>query len=320
MPHLHRHSPNCHPEDCGAHDAYVRLGSWTAPGSPYKLLSGSFSPEAKRHYRGYVTGWLNWCDTGRDTLDPYTCDRAQIAVWISDRHQDAPLATRAVMVSAVTSFYGHLLELGVADGVEKNLTRARLAGAPVPTDPQRTGLRGQGPRWFMQAADRLTGRDAHRNRAICYLLLNQHFGHEKLRPGTILLMDVDNGTNEGFRTTWRIKPKNADASAVTAVTISRDAARLLDTYTGRQPDGTFAPDPGQDQRLWNPALGTRPSAGALFTTTANRARGARLARSDSINRIVNSVVLDHEELAPYAAQLSADFIAATPPPLEDAEK
>ncbi|PWS51303.1 hypothetical protein DLE01_13280 [Streptomyces sp. FT05W] len=204
--------------------------------------------------------------------------------------------------------------------MEKSLTRARLAGAPVPTDPQRTGLRGQGPRWFMQAADRLTGRDAHRNRAICYLLLNQHFGHEKLRPGTILLMDVDDGTNEGFRTTWRIKPKNADASAVTTVTISRDAARLLDTYTGRQPDGTLAPDPGQNQRVWNPALDTRPCAGALFTTTANRARGARLARSDSINRIVNSVVLDHEELAPYADQLTADFIAATPPPLEDAEK
>ncbi|MFF9892977.1 hypothetical protein ACF1G1_26055 [Streptomyces albidoflavus] len=294
-------------------DAHRRLAAWTAEDSPYKLASGAFSEEARRHYRAYVADWLSWCASGSQPLDPYTCDRAQIAVWIGDRHQDRPLTTRAAMVSAVTSFYEHLLRLGVADGVDPHLTRARLAGAPVPADPKRTGLRGDGPRWLMQAADRLTGPDASRDRAICYLLLNAHLGHDKLRPGTIIAMDVEDRTDEGFRTTWRVRPKNADDDATTSITISRDAARLLDHYTGRQPDGTHAPDLAQGQRCHNPKYGTFPDRGALLTGTANRARGARLARNDTVNQIIKRVVATHEELAPYASTLTPDFIAATPP-------
>ncbi|MCM2394198.1 hypothetical protein [Streptomyces albipurpureus] len=39
----------------------------------------------------------------------------------------------------------------------------------------------------------------------------------------------------------------------------------------------------------------------------------RLARSDTVSRIVRAVVASHEELAPHGDVLSADFIAATPP-------
>ncbi|MFF8903207.1 hypothetical protein ACF082_37755 [Streptomyces lydicus] len=309
----HEHSLDCTPDGDGpcdqAHDAYRRLATWTAPDSGYVLASGGFSADARRHYRTYVTAWLQWCQRGDAPVDPYTCDRALIAVWISDQYADAPLTTRAAIVSAVTSFYEHLLQLRVADGVDAHLTRATLAGAPVSGDPKRTGLRGDGPRWLMQAADRLTGRDALRDRAICYLLLNGHFGHEKIRPGTLLAMDLDDGRHHGTHTTWRIHPKNASATAAITITISRDAARALDAYTGRQTDGTHTPDPAQG-RVTNPARGTFPDRGALFTAAGNRARGARLARSDSIQRIIRSVVASHEELD----TLTADFIAATPPP------
>lgn len=295
-----------------AHDAYRQLAAWTAAGSPYKLASGGFSAEARRHYRAYTTSWLNWCDLG-DELDPYACARANIRAWIFDEHESAALATRAVMVSAVTSFYQHLLALGVADGVDTELTRARLAGAPVPADPKRTGLRGDGPRWLMHAADRLTGRDALRDRALIYLLLNSYFGHEKLRPGTILALDLEDRVNEGFRTRWRVRPKNAEDTALTTVTVNRDAARALDVYVGCTVAGTFEPDP-LTGRVISPAHGTHLSRGALLTGSSNRARGARLARSDTINRIVRAVVASHEGLAPYADVLSADFIAATPAP------
>ncbi|WP_405824083.1 hypothetical protein OG705_28815 [Streptomyces sp. NBC_00838] len=311
---LHRHSIGCSPNLPGpcddAHHAYRQLAAWTAEGGVYKLTSGAFSSEARRHYRTYVTAWLNWCDLGG--LDPYTCARAGIGVWISDRHEDDPLTTRAAMASAVTSFYQHLLDLGIADGVDAELTRARLVGAPVPADPKRTGLRGDGPRWMMQAADRLTGRDALRDRALIYLLLNGHFGHEKLRPGTIRALDLEDRVNEGFRTTWKVQPKNAEETATTSVTISRDAARTLDAYTGLTLTGIFEPNPATG-RVTNAAHGTFTSRGALLTGSANRARGARLARSDTINRIVRAVVATHEDLAAYADILSADFVAATPP-------
>ncbi|MFG2684196.1 hypothetical protein [Streptomyces sp. NPDC048392] len=313
---LHRHSTDCGPErltPCeDAHDAYRQLAAWTTEGSPYKLASGSFSAEARRHYRAYTTAWLNWCDLGGG-LDPYLCVRANIGVWISDEHESAPLATRAAMVSAVTSFYQHLLALGIADGVDAGLTRARLAGAPVPADPKRTGLRGDGPRYMMQAAERLTGRDALRDRALIYLLLNGYFECEKLRPGMILTLDLEDRVNEGFRTTWKVRPKNAEDTALTTVTVNRDAVRALDAYAGRTVAGTYEPDPAIG-RVTSPARGTYPSRGALLTGASNRARGARLARSDTINRIVRAVVASHEELAPYAGVLSADFIAATPPP------
>ncbi len=312
----HRHSTDCGPKRLApcddAHDAYRQLAAWTAEGSPYRLASGGFSAEARRHYRAYTTSWLNWCDLG-DGLDPYACARVNIRVWISDEHESAALATRAVMVSAVTSFYQHLLALGVADGVDTELTRARLAGAPVPSDPKRTGLRGDGPRWLMHAADRLTGRDALRDRALIYLLLNSYFGHEKLRPGTILALDLEDRVNEGFRTSWRVRPKNAEDTALTTVTVNREAARALDVYVGWTVAGTFEPDP-LTGRVISPAHGTYLSRGALLTGSSNRARGARLARSDTINRIVRAVVASHEGLAPYADVLSADFIAATPAP------
>ncbi|MFI5705160.1 hypothetical protein ACIA78_34620 [Streptomyces xanthochromogenes] len=295
-----------------AHDAYRQLAAWTAEGSPYRLASGGFSAEARRHYRAYTTSWLNWCDLG-DGVDPYACARVNIRVWISDEHESAALATRAVMVSAVTSFYQHLLALGVADGVDTDLTRARLAGAPVPSDPKRTGLRGDGARWLMHAADRLTGRDALRDRALIYLLLNSYFGHEKLRPGTILALNLEDRVNEGFRTSWRVRPKNAEDTALTTVTVNRDAARALDVYVGWTVAGTFEPDP-LTGRVISPTHGTYLSRGALLTGSSNRARGARLARSDTINRIVRAVVASHEGLAPYADVLSADFIAATPAP------
>ncbi|MFE1795388.1 hypothetical protein ACFW9L_04400 [Streptomyces sp. NPDC059517] len=313
---LHRHSIDCSPErpaPCDdVHDAYRQLADWTAEGGVYKLASGAFSSEARRHYRAYVTAWLNWCDLD-SALDPYTCARAHIGVWISDMHGNDSLATRAAMASAVTSFYQHLLDLGIADGVDAELTRARLVGAPVPADPKRTGLRGDGPSWILQAADRLTGRDALRDRALIYLLLNGYFGHEKLRPGMIRALDLEGRVNEGFRTTWKVRPKNAEETATTSVTISHDAARALDAYTGRTPAGTFEPDPTTG-RVTNPAYGTFTSRGALLTGSANRARGARLARSDTINRIVRAVVATHEDLATYADVLSADFVAATPPP------
>ncbi|MEW2568589.1 hypothetical protein [Streptomyces sp. NPDC047070] len=313
---LHRHAIDCSPElpaPCDdAHDAYRQLADWTAEGGVYKLVSGAFSSEARRHYRAYVTAWLNWCDLDSG-LDPYTCARANIGVWISDMHGHDALATRAAMASAVTSFYQHLLDLGVADGVDAELTRARLVGAPVPADPMRTGLRGDGPRWLLQAADRLTGRDALRDRALIHLLLNGYFGHEKLRPGTIRALDLENRVDEGFRTTWKVRPKNAEETATTSVTISRDAVRAIDAYTGLTPAGTFAPDPATG-RVTNAAYGTFTSRGALLTGSANRARGARLARSDTINRIVRAVVATHEDLAMYADVLSGDFVAATPPP------
>jgi hypothetical protein len=311
----HRHSTDCLPEHLipcdDLHDAYRQLAAWTAEGGVYKLASGAFSSEARRHYRAYVTAWLNWC-VGSG-LDPYTCARAYIGVWISDMHGNDPLTTRAAMVSAVTSFYQHLLDLGIADGVDAELTRARLAGGPVPADPKRTGLRGDGPRWMMQAADRLTGRNALRDRTLIHLLLNGYFGHEKLRPGTIRALDLENRVNEGFRTTWKVRPKNAEESATTSVTISRAAVRALDAYTGLTLAGTFEPDPATG-RVTNAAHGTFASRGALLTGSANRARGARLARSDTINRIVRTVVATHEYLAAYADILSADFLAATPPP------
>ncbi|MFJ2419231.1 hypothetical protein [Streptomyces brevispora] len=311
----HRHSACCGPGHLApcddAHDAYRQLAAWTAEGGVYKLASGGFSAEARRHYRAYTTAWLNWCDLG-DGLDPYACARANIGVWVSDEHEDAALATRAVMVSAVTSFYQHLLALGVADGVDTGLTRARLVGAPVPADPKRTGLRGDGPRWLMDAAARLTGRDALRDRALIYLLLNSYFGHEKLRPGTILALDLEDRVNEGFRTSWKVRPKNAEGSALTTVTVNRDAARALDAYAGCTVAGTYEPDP-LTGRVISAAHGTFFSRGALLTGSSNRARGARLARSDTVNRIVRAVVASHEELAPYADVLSADFIAATPP-------
>ncbi|MFD7859059.1 hypothetical protein ACFV6B_32965 [Streptomyces microflavus] len=312
---LHRHSIDCAPKrltPCDdAHDAYLQLAAWTAEGGVYKLTSGAFSAEARRHYRAYVTAWLNWCDLGG--LDPYTCARAGIGVWISDQHEDAPVTTRAAMASAVTSFYQHLLDLGIADGVDAELTRARLIGAPVPADPKRTGLRGDGPRWLMQAADLLTGRDALRDRALIYLLLNAYFGHEKLRPGTIRDLDLENRVNEGFRTTWKVRPKNAEETATTSVTINCDAADALDAYTGLTLTETFDPDPATG-RVTHAAHGTFPSRGALLTGSANRARGARLARSDTINRIVRAVVATHDDLAAYADVLSADFVAATPQP------
>ncbi|MCM2392578.1 hypothetical protein [Streptomyces albipurpureus] len=274
----HRHSTYCGPgrlAPCDdAHDAYRQLAAWTAEGSPYKLASGGFSAEARRHYRAYTTAWLNWCDLG-DGLDPYACARAKIGVWISDEHESAALATRAVMVSAVTSFYQHLLALAVADGVDTELTRARLAGAPVPADPKRTGLRGDGPRWMMDAADRLTGRDALRDRALIYLLLNSYFGHEKLRPGTILALDLEDRVNEGFRISWKVRPKNAEDSALTAVTVNRDAALALDAYAGWTVAGTYEPDP-LTGRVISAAHGTYLSRGALLTGSSNRARGARL--------------------------------------------
>ncbi|MEW1548464.1 hypothetical protein [Streptomyces tsukubensis] len=312
----HHHSTGCGPERLApcddAHDAYRQLAAWTAEGSPYKLASGGFSAEARRHYRTYTTAWLNWCDLG-GRLDPYACARADIRVWISDEHESTALATRAVMVSAVTSFYQHLLALGVADGVDAELTRARLAGGPVPADLKRTGLRGDGPRWMMHAAERLTGRDALRDRALIYLLLNSYFGHEKLRPGMILALDLEDRVNEGFRTSWRVRPKNAEDTALTTVAVSRDATCALDAYVGRTAAGTYEPDP-LTGRVISSARGTYPSRGALLTGSSNRARGARLARSDTINRIVRAVVASHEALAPYADVLSADFIAATPPP------
>ncbi|MFE9687440.1 hypothetical protein [Streptomyces sp. NPDC006285] len=313
---LHRHATDCLPERLApcddVHDAYRQLAAWTAESGVYKLASGAFSSEARRHYRAYVTAWLNWCDLVSG-LDPYTCARSNIGVWISDMHGNDPLTTRAAMVSAVTSFYQHLLDLGIADGVDAELTRARLAGAPVPANPKRTGLRGDGPRWMMQAADHLTGRDALRNRALIYLLLNGYFGHEKLRPGMIRSLDLEDRVNEGFRTTWKVRPKNAAETATTSITISRDAARALDAYTGLTLAGTFEPDPAAG-RVTNAAHGTFTSRGALLTGSANRARGARLARSDTINRIVRTVVATHEDLATYADVLSSDFVAATPPP------
>lgn len=312
----HHHSTGCGPErliPCDdAHDAYRQLAAWTTEGSPHKLASGSFSAEARRHYGAYVTAWLNWCDLSGG-LDPYLCARANIGVWISDEHESDPLATRAAMVSAVTSFYQHLLALGIADGVDAELTRARLVGAPVPADLKRTGLRGDGPRWMMQAADSLTGRDALRDRALIYLLLNGYLGHEKLRPGTIRALDLEDRVDEGFRTTWKVRPKNAEDTALTTITVNRDATRALDAYVGRTVAGTYEPDPSIG-RVTSPAHGTYPSRGALLTGSSNRARGARLARSDTINRIVRAVVATHEELVAYADVLSADFIAATPPP------
>lgn len=311
----HLHSTTCsqdESEPCPyAHDSWVRLTNWTADGSPYHLESGAFSPEARRHYRGYVTDWLRWCD--RAGYDPFTLDRLLIGDWIGEEHSARPLATRGAMVSAVRSYYQHLLALGVADGISPDITRAALTGSVVPTDPLRTGLRGDGPRWLMQAADRLTGRDALRDRAVIYLLLNGYFGHEKLRPGAILALDVEDGTNEGHRTTWKIRPKTGDDTGTITVTISRDAARILDTYTGLTRAGTLEPDPAFG-RLTNPKYDTYPSRGALLTTTAARARGARMARSDTINRIVRNTIATHEELAPHVNRLSADFIAATPPP------
>lgn len=314
---MHHHSTDCSPERLApcddAHDAYRQLAAWTAKEGVYKLTSGAFSPEARRHYRAHVTAWLNWCDLSGG-LDPYNCARAAIGSWISDQHEDDPLTTRAAMVSAVTSFYQHLLDRGIADGVDAELTRARLIGAPVPSDPKRTGLRGDGPGWMMQAADRLTGRNASRDRALVYLLLNGFFGHEKLRPGTICALDLEDRVNEGFRTTWKIRPKNAEETATTSITISREATLALDAYTGfTLAAGTFKPDPATG-RVTNAAHGTFTSRGALLTGSANRARGARLARSDTINRIVRAVVATHEDLAAYADILSADFVAATPCP------
>ncbi|WP_188295549.1 hypothetical protein [Streptomyces sp. CBMA156] len=143
---------------------------------------------------------------------------------------------------------------------------------------------------MMHAADRLTGRDALRDRALIYLLLNSYFGHEKLRPGTILALDLEDRVNEGFRTSWKVQPKNAENTALTTVTVNRDAARALDAYVGWTVAGTYEPDP-LTGRVISPAHGTYLSRGALLTGSSNRARGARLARSDTINRIVRAVVV-----------------------------
>ncbi|MBQ0850298.1 hypothetical protein J8N05_19105 [Streptomyces sp. BH-SS-21] len=76
---LHRHSIDCSPErpaPCDdAHDAYRQLADWTAEGGVYKLVSGAFSSEARRHNRaldlenrvdeGFRTTWkvrrCRWC-------------------------------------------------------------------------------------------------------------------------------------------------------------------------------------------------------------------------------------------------------------------
>ncbi|MFE4263307.1 hypothetical protein [Streptomyces sp. NPDC056883] len=297
-------------------DARARLTAWTDPNGPARLRSAGFSEEARRHYRAYTGAWLDHC--AEQSIDPY--DRARDRDGDSLTHLAAkhwiksltdpltgapvPLATKAVVASALKSFYAHLLEQGVTDGIE--LSRAALIGAPVPTEPTRTGLRGDGPRWILQAADRLNGPDADRDRAILYLLMNQYLGHQKLRPSMIRSMEADGGTNEGFRTTWKVNPANASDTVTISVTISRDAARLIDTYTA----GT---------RAVSPARGTTATTGPLFTASGNRARGAGLSRSDAVNRIVAKAVASHEELAPWANRLSADFIAATQPATKNHE-
>ncbi len=162
-------------------------------------------------------------------------------------------------------------------------------------------------------ADRLTGGDALRDRALIYLLLNAHRGHDKLRPGVILSMDVEDSRYHGSHTTWKVKPKSALASATVLVTISRDASRAIDAYTGRTPAGTHEPPPGLG-RVTNPTYNTHPSRGALFTGSVNRALGARLSTGKAVARSLQHVLATHEELAPYADRLSPDFIAATPPP------
>ncbi|MFJ7062021.1 hypothetical protein ACIQVA_30635 [Streptomyces microflavus] len=235
------------------------------PGPAGPRASGpSTDPQRQRGERGeqprrcWTTAWLNWCDLGG--LDPYTCARAAIGVWISDQHEDDPVTTRAAIASAVTSFYQHLLDHGIADGVDAELTRARLIGAPVPADPKRTGLRGDGPRWMMQAADRLTGRDALRDRALIYLLLNGHFGHEKLRPGTIRTLNLEDRVNEGIRTTWKVRPKNAEKTATTSVTISRT------------PPARSTPTPGSPSP--EPSSPTRRPAASPMPPTAPSPPGA----------------------------------------------
>ncbi|WNF25334.1 hypothetical protein RI138_00140 [Streptomyces sp. C11-1] len=108
---------------------HTHADTWIAPGSRYKLGSGTFSGGVPAALPGPRHRLAELARQRQRPIDPYTCDRAQIAVWVSDRSQShaLPLATRAAMVSAVTSFYDHLLNnLQVADGVEKNLSRARL--------------------------------------------------------------------------------------------------------------------------------------------------------------------------------------------------
>lgn len=56
-----------------SHDAYLQLAARTAEDGVYKLTSGAFPAEARRHYRTYVNVWLNWCGLGG--LEPCTCAR-----------------------------------------------------------------------------------------------------------------------------------------------------------------------------------------------------------------------------------------------------
>jgi len=168
------------------------------------IANSALRPSTQIAYRTDVTSWLTWCtDAG---VDPYAFGIEHVAAWVEQKYLRPYLGTRPFdgpdalaqlaadhpevarshdrRISALTGFYEAARDRGVIR-IPPNLTELRSG----------VDRNGQAPRRLhpMERAAFLSAvggwgpdhsRNHHRDRLICYLLL------EGLRPGQIVRMDM----------------------------------------------------------------------------------------------------------------------------------
>lgn len=253
-------------------DPYEVLAHWLGT-KPYAEVT-------RGDYEGALAKWIEymgedqvWRARPRDAADWAASDSARTTAW---------------RISALDSYYRHAATLDkslpspVHPGMRPNVTdlppgRLRLTPAQVAT--------------YLSALDRYTGIQAHRARALGYLVLGMN-----LRAFQATTLDLDDLTKEQHRTTAAVPLKGGGRSPQTRrVEVPPPVLMAIDDYLPR--------------RVTVPPHSTE-TTGPLLTS----GRGKRLDAYNSPRDILRAVASSHPLLADLTPQITTDGLAASPSP------